>query len=192
MTFESADCKGTPKPAAIGEMRITVVRNGKESLWHPAPMPNAGKFAQAEYDDSGWRTIPVPANWEMHGFSTATFNQPDDAVGLYRRWVEVPAHLAKKNRFVVRVAGDSMEPALPIGSLAIFEYHRTPRRDPEIVIANLPEFGPGETGTEAVKRITQDAGCWIFQSDNPLYQPIRVSKNVIAHPILGTMVEVLK
>ena len=129
----------------------------------------------------------LAAGRPFHGLETGSLDASEEL-----DWVEVPAHLAKKNRFVVRVAGDSMEPALPIGSLAIFEYHRTPRRDREIVIANLPEFGPGETGTEAVKRITQDAGCWIFQSDNPLYQPIRVSKNVIAHPILGTMVEVLK
>ena len=129
----------------------------------------------------------LAAGRPFHGLETGSLDASEEL-----DWVEVPAHLAKKNRFVVRVAGDSMEPALPIGSLAIFEYHRTPRRDPEIVIANLPEFGPGETGTEAVKRITQDAGHWIFQSDNPLYQPIRVSKNVIAHPILGTMVEVLK
>lgn len=63
-------------------------------------------------------------------------------------------------------------------------------RDREITIANFPEFGPGETGTEAVKRITQDADDWIFESDNPDYAPIRVSKNEIAHPILGTLVEV--
>ena len=94
VTFESGDCKGTAKPAAIGELRITIVKNGQESLWHPAPMPDADRFAQAEQDDSGWRTIPVPANWEMQGFSTPTFNQPDDAVGLYRRWVDVPAHFS--------------------------------------------------------------------------------------------------
>jgi SOS-response transcriptional repressor LexA len=38
----------------------------------------------------------------------------------------------------------------------------------------------------------QDTDRWIFQSDNPAYQPIRVSKPDISHPILGTMVEVLK
>lgn len=29
--------------------------------------------------------------------------------------------------------------------------------DREIIIANFPEFGSGETGTEAFKRLTQDA-----------------------------------
>ena len=107
-------------------------------------------------------------------------------------WVEVPSRLAKKNRFVIRVAGGSMEPSLPVGTLVVFEYHRSPRHDREIVIANFPDFGAGETGAEAVKRITQSADCWVFQSDNPCYAPITVFKHEIAHPILGTMVEVLR
>lgn len=107
-------------------------------------------------------------------------------------WIKVPGHLVKSGRFVVRVAGDSMEPTLRVGDLVIFEYHRSPRRDREIIIANLPEFGADSPGTEAIKRITQESNCWIFQSDNPAYLPIRVSKNETSHPILGTMVEVLK
>jgi hypothetical protein len=62
--------------------------------------------------------------------------------------VKVPAHLAKPRRFVVRVAGESMEPTLRIGELVIFEYHRSLRSDREIVMANLPEFGPGTHGRE--------------------------------------------
>ena len=129
----------------------------------------------------------LAAGTPFHGLETGSLDAHEEL-----DWVEVPARLAKNNRFVVRVAGDSMEPTLPVGTLVIFEYHRTPRRDHEIVIANLPEFGPGETGAEAVKRITQDADYWILQSDNPLYRPIPISKHAIAHPILGTMVEVLE
>ena len=44
------------------------------------------------------RTSPSPANWEVEGFSIPTYqeragNQSDD-IGLYRRWVEVPASFA--------------------------------------------------------------------------------------------------
>jgi hypothetical protein len=84
-----------------------------------------------------------------------------------------------------------MAPTLNIGDLVVFEYHRSPRRDGEIVIANLPEFGPATDGTEAIKRITQDATHWIFQSDNPAYGPKSVAQNEIGHPILGIMVEVI-
>lgn len=78
-----------------------------------------------------------------------------------------------------------------MGDWLVFEYHRTPRRDRQIVIANLPEFGPDSVGTEAIKRITQDALDWIFLSDNPAHPPFRVRKSETGHPILGTFVEKL-
>jgi len=126
----------------------------------------------------------LAAGRPFHGLETGSLDVIDDL-----DWVKVPDHLAKQKRFVVRVAGDSMEPALQVGDLVIFEYHRTPRRDGEVVVANFPEFGSGSHGTEAIKRITQDATDWIFASDNPAYDPIRVPKSETSHPILGTMVE---
>lgn len=129
----------------------------------------------------------LAAGSPFHGLETGSL----DASGELD-WINVPGQLAKPGRFVVRVAGDSMEPTLRIGDLVVFEYHRSQRRDREIVIANIPEFGPGTHGMETIKRITQDAKNWIFVSDNPAYDPIRVPKNETAHPILGTMVEVLK
>src|SRR5579863_1928236 len=53
-----------------------------------------GDFAQAGFDDSSWSDIAVPGNWEIAGFSRPTFQTPDDDIGLYRRWVEVPAGFA--------------------------------------------------------------------------------------------------
>ncbi len=119
----------------------------------------------------------------FHGFQTGDLADAEDL-----DWVEVPPSLARPNRFVVRVAGDSMSPTLAQGDLVVFEYHRSPRHDGEIVSANLPEFGPATEGTEAIKRLTQDATHWIFKSDNKAYPPVRIPKNEIAHPILGTMV----
>lgn len=126
----------------------------------------------------------LAAGLPFHGFETSDLTAAEDL-----GWIPVPPQLARPRRFVVRVAGDSMSPTLNIGDLVVFEYHRTPRRDREIVIANVPEFGTATDGTEAIKRITQDAVHWIFESDNNVYDPIRVPKNEIAHPILGTMVE---
>lgn len=145
-----------------------------------------------EVGDGAFKThLPIvgslAAGNPFHGLEPGSLDASGDL-----DWIKVPGHLAKSGRFVVRVAGDSMEPTLRIGDLVVFEYHRSPRRDREIIIANLPEFGAGSPGTEAIKRITQDADCWIFQSDNPAHQPIRVSKNETSHPILGTMLEVLK
>ena len=129
----------------------------------------------------------LAAGSPFHGIETGSLDDLEEI-----DWINVPAHLAKPGRFVVRVAGDSMEPTLQIGDLVIFEYHRTPRRDREIVIANLPEFGSGQEGVEAVKRITQDKDSWIFVSDNSQYMPIPLPKDVMEHPILGTYVAKLE
>jgi len=60
-----------------------------------APIPD---FAALAASDADWKDIPVPANWEVEGFSIPTYqertgNQSED-IGLYRRWVEVPATFA--------------------------------------------------------------------------------------------------
>ncbi|HEV2207514.1 MAG TPA: glycoside hydrolase family 2 TIM barrel-domain containing protein [Verrucomicrobiae bacterium] len=42
-------------------------------------------------EDSGWHNLRVPGNWEMAGYSPATYDQPDNASGLYRLKFKVPA-----------------------------------------------------------------------------------------------------
>jgi SAM-dependent methyltransferase/phage repressor protein C with HTH and peptisase S24 domain len=129
----------------------------------------------------------LAAGEAFHGFDTGGITDLEDL-----DWIMVPEHLCDKRRFVVRVAGDSMEPTLPQGSLAVFEYHRRPSEGRKIVIANLPSFGTtsDSIGNEAIKFFRQDATHWIFESDNPAYEPIRVSKiDCPQHPILGEFVE---
>src|SRR5271157_1176247 len=57
-------------------------------------------FAMPAASDAGWKDIPVPANWEVEGFSIPTYQERDkiqsDDIGLYRRWVQVPASFAKQ------------------------------------------------------------------------------------------------
>jgi beta-galactosidase/beta-glucuronidase len=53
------------------------------------------EFANPAAADSDWKDIPVPANWEVEGYSIPTYQERDkvqsDDIGLYRRWVQVPA-----------------------------------------------------------------------------------------------------
>ncbi len=168
----------------------------------PYPQVEEGPFdGGAEQPDTGGKLLPfsavgagafvthlpcvgaLAAGAAFHGLETGSLNDLEEM-----DWVAVPASLARKNRFVVRVAGDSMEPTLMRGEWVIFEYHRSPRREGEIVIANLPEFGVGEHGTETIKRIKQDSGSWIFTPDNPAHETIKVSRTEVTHPILGTFV----
>ncbi len=128
----------------------------------------------------------LAAGQPFHGLETGSL---DDAGDL--DWIEVPSRVARERRFVVRIAGDSMEPFLKIGDLVVFEYHRSPREDGQIVIANIPEFGSADHGVEAIKRIKQDLEHWIFQSENPSYADFSVPKYLTASPILGIMVEMI-
>ena len=58
----------------------------------------ADSFAAADLNDQDWKDIPVPANWEIEGFSRPTFQnrgkEASDDIGLYRRWVEVPENFS--------------------------------------------------------------------------------------------------
>jgi beta-galactosidase/beta-glucuronidase len=49
-------------------------------------------FYTPDYKEgASWHDLTVPGNWEMAGYSPATYNQPDKASAFYRRWFEVPA-----------------------------------------------------------------------------------------------------
>ncbi len=106
-------------------------------------------------------------------------------------WFRVPRQLAKKDRFLVRITGDSMEPTLRIGDLAVFEYHRTPRKDGQIVIVG--DFADADiSGVCAIKRYREDSTShWHFISDNPARSGVTIDKSASDHPILGIFVDVL-
>jgi beta-galactosidase/beta-glucuronidase len=66
----------------------------KGELPADAPIP---AFAAPDAADADWKTIPVPANWEIEGFSMLTYQQRPATsrdIGLYRRAVDVPASFA--------------------------------------------------------------------------------------------------
>ncbi len=59
----------------------------------PIVLPaNPEPFQRLDYQEDGsWKLLTVPGNWEIAGFSAATYNQPDNAIGLYRLEFDVPA-----------------------------------------------------------------------------------------------------
>ena len=142
-------------------------------------------------EDAFLRFLPivgfVAAGLPFHGINTGDLTNVSEL-----DWIEVPQRLAGKNRFVVRVAGDSMEPDLTVGDYVVFEYHRSLRSEGQIVIANIPEFGMTDFGVETIKRIRDGGDSWIFESANPAYPPIVVPKSDVSNPILGTIISKLE
>ncbi len=60
---------------------------------HPIVLPKSlMPFQMLDFhEDKSWSQITVPGNWEMAGFSPATYGQPDNPIGLYRLEFDVPA-----------------------------------------------------------------------------------------------------
>ena len=89
-----------------------------DGLWkfhcsnNPASRPE--KFFESSFDDSDWKTIPVPSNWQLHSFDVPIFSnivypfpkQPPHAprevnpVGSYRCEFHTPANWTGKRVFV--------------------------------------------------------------------------------------------
>lgn len=44
-------------------------------LFHysPTPAERPADFYKPGFDTSGWKTLPVPSNWEMHGYGTPIY-----------------------------------------------------------------------------------------------------------------------
>ena len=77
--------------------------------------PNPEGFAAVKFDDSEWKTMPIPGMWELNGYGDPVYishgwpwlNWADNTPpfppkernhkGLYRREVEVPAEWKGKN-----------------------------------------------------------------------------------------------
>lgn len=96
--------------------------------WVPRPEDRPQDFANENFDDSAWKTIPVPSNWEMQGFGTpiyvsagypfkidpprVTSEPPQEytafkernPVGSYRRTFEIPDTWGKR-RTILHFAG---------------------------------------------------------------------------------------
>ena len=107
------------------------------------------------------------------------------------QWLRVSPALAGPKRFIVEVAGDSMEPTFRRGELLVFEYHRAPRQDGQVVIVCATET-PDDIPEVAIKRIRQTSENWLIISDNPKFKTISVSKEQCQYPILGIFVAKIK
>lgn len=90
--------------------------------WVKQPEERPKEFYKPDYDTSGWNEIPVPSNWEMHGYGTPIYtnitypfrNNPPfiqgqrgytvekepNAVGSYRREFNLPTDWKDKEVFI--------------------------------------------------------------------------------------------
>ncbi|WGK65237.1 glycoside hydrolase family 2 TIM barrel-domain containing protein [Croceiramulus getboli] len=73
--------------------------------WAPVPSEAPEDFYKVDFNDTGWKTIPVPSNWELQGYGTAIYTNiaypfkpvdpplvpdTDNPTGSYRTQFTVP------------------------------------------------------------------------------------------------------
>jgi len=89
--------------------------------WLPRPADCPVDFAAPQFDDRAWDRLPVPANWQLHGYGQAVYlnvpyvfpkNPPhvpadDNPVGLYRHLFDIPADWAGRQVFLHFAGVDS-------------------------------------------------------------------------------------
>lgn len=99
--------------------------------WVPTPEKRPADFYKSDFDVSGWKEIPVPSNWEVHGYGTPFYrnlgytikkdyphvmSEPEkwytsyterNPVGSYRREFSVPAQWAGRRNFITFDGVDS-------------------------------------------------------------------------------------
>ena len=82
--------------------------------WVPKPADRPVDFYKMDYDISLWKSINVPANWELNGFGTPIYsnivypfpvNPPfiphyDNPVGSYVRYFQLPESWLKRNVYL--------------------------------------------------------------------------------------------
>jgi SAM-dependent methyltransferase/SOS-response transcriptional repressor LexA len=188
------------KVEEIGDLKPSfpgIPKNGQVEFVQPGIEAKTQRFDRpllqySDIADGAFKThLPLvgslAAGGPIHGFLTGSLDDIEDL-----SWLEIPTRLSGERRFIVEVAGDSMKPTLNVGDFVIFEYHRSPRHEGQVVIANILEFGSDHHGVEAIKRISQDTVSWIFKSDNPAYDDIIISKDNTSFPILGTRVTLFR
>lgn len=78
--------------------------------WSKNPASRPQEFFQPGFDDSDWKTIPVPSNWQMHGYGTPIYTnikyphpkspphapREYNSVGSYRTTFSVPVDWQKR------------------------------------------------------------------------------------------------
>lgn len=57
-------------------------------------------YAKPAYDDSAWKPIRVPGNWELQGFENPKYRNPNAEDGFYRRTFTVPESWNGRRTFI--------------------------------------------------------------------------------------------
>lgn len=125
-------------------------------------------FYKSDYqEDTNWHNIAVPGNWEMAGFSPATYNQPDNASGFYRMYFQVPREWAGR---LVKINFDGVQNGCEIwcngqpvavdeGSWGRTNYHESGWTAWQADVTPVVRFGESNLLALRVTKNTKSVNC---------------------------------
>lgn len=70
---------GTPSPWELS------LNGDWQFCWSPTPADRPKDFHQTTFETAGWETIPVPSNWELHGYGQPNYINVGPRKGLSKK-----------------------------------------------------------------------------------------------------------
>ncbi|MEI6168336.1 MAG: glycoside hydrolase family 2 TIM barrel-domain containing protein [bacterium] len=143
--------------------------------YSPRPELTPAGFEQPGFDASAWKSIPVPANWQMHGYDKRVYtnvNYPypidppfvpnENPTGCYRREFTVPAQWQERQTFIVFQGVDSAFYAWVNGQPVGFS--KGSHMPAEFNITPYLKAGPNTLAVKVLKwcdgSYLEDQDCW--------------------------------
>ena len=143
---------------------------GKGPMLTPGPQSTTQlrEFVSVPDLEHDFVTVPlldIQASAGAGSFITSAMEK--SRVAFRRDWIDKELHAGVNDLFAVEIAGDSMEPSLSSGDVALID-----KREKTIWIDGIYLFRLGDT--IQIKRLqTLEAGTVIAKSDNPNYRELR-------------------
>lgn len=126
-----------------------------------------------------FRALPYMRDEAAAGTGRVVEDQVEGYVVVHERIARSGGRLV-----CVRIAGDSMAPTLPDGSIVAVQISDADPRDQvgRIVAARTDD------GDVTIKRLAAAKHCLVLRADNPSYDLIEVDPTVQPHPLIGPVV----
>ena len=194
-TFYSYDSQGSALRSPREDSPWFRSLNGDwKFAWAMNPEAAITDFHLPDFDAQQWDTIPVPSNWEMHGYGTPIYtnsvypfptNPPwigreDNPVGMYRREFEVPAEWSEM-QIVLQFGGVSSAYLVYVNGQQV-GYAEDARLPSEFEISRYVRTGKN---TLAVKVLRWCDGSYLEDQDHWRMSGIHREVLLLARPQQG-------
>lgn len=91
--------------------------------WSASPRERIKNFYEVDLDDSNWKSIPVPANWEVEGYGHPIYL--DERYPFNTNWPDAPEDY--------NPVGSYRRPCTSTSTAVLLAIHRVPKHPPSLI-----------------------------------------------------------